>query len=130
LNVEGWRAAQQIVSELATQVVAPYGVGIHVSVSAGVPPAVNHPDGIDRLAAAITSILGKGAVTTTEQSLGGEDFSWMLQHVPGALARLGVRPVGATSAPDIHQPTFRVDESCVPIGVKALAEVATTFPED
>ena len=37
-------------------------------------------------------MLGSAAVTATEQSLGGEDFSWMLLQTPGALARLGVRP--------------------------------------
>ena len=31
------------------------------------------------------------------------------------------------SGPDIHQPTFVVDEGCIPVGLKVLAEVATTF---
>jgi metal-dependent amidase/aminoacylase/carboxypeptidase family protein len=87
---------------------------------------VNHPAGVERLSVAAKAILGKGSVTATEQSLGGEDFSWMLQQVPGALARLGVRPAGADSAPDIHQPTFTVDEGCIPIGVKLLSELAST----
>ncbi len=61
----------------------------------------------------------------TEQSLGGEDFSWMLQQVPGALARLGVRTPGQP-CPDIHQPTFIVDEACIPVGLKVLANIATS----
>jgi len=126
LGVQGWRRAQQILTSLATQVVAPYGVGVHVSITAGVPPAVNHASGIERFATAAKAILGRGSVTSTEQSLGGEDFSWMLQQVPGALARLGVRPAGASSAPDIHQPTFDVDEECIGIGVKLLSEVASS----
>lgn len=126
LNVQGWREAQQILTSLATQVVAPYGVGIHVSITAGTPPAVNHAVGVERFATAVKDILGRNAIAPTEQSLGGEDFSWMLQQVPGALARLGVRPVGASSAPDIHQPTFNVDESCIAVGVKVLSELATT----
>lgn len=126
LGVQGWRDAQQILTTLATQVVAPYGVGIHVSITAGVPPAVNHATGVERFATAVKAMLGRNGVATTEQSLGGEDFSWMLQQVPGALARLGVRPVGATSAPDIHQPTFNVDEACIGVGLKVLAELATT----
>jgi amidohydrolase len=50
----------------------------------------------------------------------------MLQQVPGALARLGVRTPGK-ACPDIHQPTFVVDEACIPAGLKVLADVATTF---
>jgi amidohydrolase len=49
----------------------------------------------------------------------------MLQEVPGALARLGVRTPGKL-CPDIHQPNFVVDEACIPAGLKVLAEVATT----
>jgi amidohydrolase len=70
-------------------------------------------------------MLGPDSVATTEQSLGGEDFSWMLQDVPGALARLGVRTPGKP-CPDIHQPTFVVDEACIPVGLQVLTEVATT----
>lgn len=126
LSVQGWRDAQQILASLATQVVAPYGVGIHVSITAGVPPAVNHASGVERFGTAAKAIIGRGSVGTTEQSLGGEDFSWMLQQVPGALARLGVRPVGARTAPDIHQSTFNVDEACIGVGVKVLSELATS----
>ena len=70
-------------------------------------------------------MIGPRRSTATEQSLGGEDFSWMLQQVPGALARLGVRTPGKI-CPDIDQPTFVVDEGCISVGLKVLAEVATT----
>ena len=65
-------------------------------------------------------------MTATDQSLGGEDFAWMLRQVPGALARLGVRPVGRSSAPDIHQPTFDVDEACIAGRCRELAAVASS----
>ena len=42
------------------------------------------------------------------------------------MARLGVRPPGQRTAPDIHQPTFDVDERCIGIGVKVLAELAAS----
>ena len=99
--------------------------GADVAVTDGVPPAVNHPRGVRRLTRAAEEMLGPDSVTPTEQSLGGEDFSWMLQQVPGALARLGVRTPGR-QCPDIHQPTFVVDEACIAVGLKVLAEVATT----
>jgi len=129
LDANGWRAAQALVPELVAQVAAPYGVRVAVEVTEGVPPAVNHAEGIDRLAAAAEAMFGSEAITTTEQSLGGEDFSWMLQRVPGALARLGVRTPGALSTPDIHQPTFTVDERCIRVGVQVLSELVTAPPE-
>ncbi len=125
LDENGWRTAQRLIPELISQIVQPFGVGVEVSVTAGVPPAVNHHLGVERLTKAARAALGPRTVTTTEQSLGGEDFAWMLRQVPGAMARLGVRPAGQTGAPDIHQPTFDVDEECIRVGVATLAAVAT-----
>jgi len=126
LDNAGWQLAKHLVPELAEQIVAPFGVGIHVSVTDGVPPAVNHSAGVRRMIRATTEMLGSAAVTATEQSLGGEDFSWMLQQTPGALARLGVRPPSATTWPDLHHPNFDADEDCIPVGLKVLAQLATT----
>jgi len=114
------------VPTLAAQVVQPFGVEVQVTVADGVPPAVNHTRGVRRLTRAAEEMLGPHGVTTTEQSLGGEDFSWMLQQVPGALARLGVRPPGAASCPDIHQSNFVVDERCIPVGMRVLSDVASS----
>ncbi len=126
LDAAGWQLAKQLIPELAAEIVKPFGVEVDVAVTDGVPPAVNHARGVRRLTRAAEEMLGPDSVAATEQSLGGEDFSWMLQQVPGALGRLGVRTPGEI-CPDIHQPTFVVDERCIPAGLKVLAEVATTF---
>ena len=57
--------------------------------------------------------LGAGAAVPTLQSLGGEDFAWYLDHVPGAMARLGVKPPGQERPHDLHQGAFDVDESAL-----------------
>ena len=126
LDLAGWEQAKALLPELVGQLVAPFGVEARVSINEGTPPAVNAQSGVDRLAAAGEAMLGPDGVTATEQSLGGEDFSWMLQQVPGAMARLGVRTAGSATWPDIHHPSFRVDESCIGVGVKVLADVASS----
>jgi metal-dependent amidase/aminoacylase/carboxypeptidase family protein len=68
---------------------------------------------------------GQHAVGTTEQSLGGEDFSWYLQTVPGAMARLGTRTPGGPVF-DLHQGDLRVDDACLPVGTALLAQTAVT----
>ena len=125
LTTPGWDQAKALLPELVAQLVAPFGVEARVTINEGTPPAVNAQVGVDHLSAAGEAMLGPDAVTVTEQSLGGEDFSWMLQQVPGAMARLGVRTPGSASWPDIHHPSFRVDETCIGVGVKVLADVAS-----
>lgn len=63
-------------------------------------------------------------VEETEQSLGGEDFSWYLEHAPGALARLGVRAPEDGTVRDLHQGRFDVDERAIGIGVELFAALA------
>ena len=57
---------------------------------------------------------------STPQSLGGEDFAWYLQEVPGALARLGTRTPGGETY-DLHQGDLVVDERAVVAGAQLLA---------
>jgi amidohydrolase len=70
-------------------------------------------------------VLGQGGQTGVPQSLGGEDFGWYTDQVPGAMFRLGTRtPGGATY--DLHQGNLRVDERAVGIGARVLAMAAVT----
>ena len=55
LDENGWRTGQQLIPELISQIVQPFGVGVEVSVTAGVPPAVNHQLGVERLSQAAGS---------------------------------------------------------------------------
>jgi amidohydrolase len=118
-----WGELEEMVRELVGPLLAPLGVGFSLDHIRGVPPVVNEHDSSIMLADAATMILGPDAATTTEQSSGGEDFAWYLEHVPGAMARLGVWS-GDGPMRDIHQPSFDIDERAIPFGVRVLARTA------
>lgn len=120
LDLEGWHHARDLVPDLVRKVAAPFGVHVEVALAEGIPPTVNHPRGAGRVADVGRSVLGESGVVDTEQSLGGEDFSEMLLQVPGALGRLGVRPIDAAEWPDLHRPAFDVDEACLEVGAKTM----------
>jgi amidohydrolase len=69
-------------------------------------------------------VLNEDAAVPTPQSLGGEDFGWYLESIPGALARLGVRTPGSVAEYDLHRGDFDVDESCIAVGVRVLTATA------
>jgi len=123
LDATAWGEAERLVREIAPAIVEPYGVRAEVVFQRGVPPVVNDPDATRLLAAATVRALGAGGVTTTGQSLGGEDFGWYLHHVPGAMGRLGTRSPGGPTY-DLHQGNLRVDEQATAIAARVLAEVA------
>jgi amidohydrolase len=130
LQLAAWQEAEGLLPSLLAQIVEPYGVSSEIEISQGVPPTVNHNDQVTRMADVARIMLGPDSVRPTEQSLGGEDFGWMLREVPGALARLGVRPPGTPRVPDIHTPLFDVDERCIGIGVRLLAGLAAGVDDE
>jgi amidohydrolase len=118
-----WGELEDKMRMLVAAVLAPLGVGYVLDHIRGVPPVVNDEISAGILADAAASVLGPDASTSTEQSSGGEDFAWYLEHVPGAMARLGVWP-GHGPMRDIHQPTFDLDERALPFGVRVLTNAA------
>jgi amidohydrolase len=114
-----WADLEPLVRELVTALLAPTGVGFELRHVRGVPPVVNEPVSTGLLRAGIAAALGKDAVVGTEQSAGGEDFAWYLEHVPGSMCRLGVWS-GEHDQHDIHRPTFDLDERALPLGVRVM----------
>ena len=123
LDAVAWADAETLVSEIVHQVVQPYGVEAELTYTRGVPPVVNEPRSTALLADAVEQVLGEGGIVSTTQSLGGEDFGWFLESVPGAMGRLGTRTPGGPTY-DLHQGNLRVDERCVALGAKVLAHAA------
>jgi amidohydrolase len=118
-----WDGLEELIRELVGPLLTPFGVEYKLDHVRGVPPVVNEARSSVMLAEAAAMILGPDAATSTEQSSGGEDFAWYLEHVPGAMARLGVWS-GEGPMRDIHQPSFDIDERAIPFGVRVLAHTA------
>jgi amidohydrolase len=120
---ETWAELEPLVRDLVTALLVPTGVGFDLQHSRGVPPVVNERVSTRLLRAGIVAGLGEDALAGTEQSSGGEDFGWYLEHLPGAFGRLGVWP-GHGPKRELHQSTFDLDERAIPIGVRVMVHTA------
>ncbi|MEU0516775.1 amidohydrolase [Streptosporangium sp. NPDC006007] len=126
LDEQAWHAAPDMIKGLLESVAGAYGIEADMDYVRGVPPVVNDEVSVQMLAEAAGGVLEDGAAEPTQQSLGGEDFGWYLESIPGAFARLGTRVPGSAHLADIHQGTFDVDERCIAAGVRFLAATALT----
>ena len=124
LDAVAWADAEELVRDTIEQIVEPYGVAPTITYVRGVPPVVNEHR-LDRCCSAARSrtVLGEAGHVATTQSLGGEDFAWYLESVPGAMARLGTRTPGGPTY-DLHQGDLRVDERAISVGATVLAAAA------
>ncbi|WP_371657053.1 MULTISPECIES: amidohydrolase [unclassified Streptomyces] len=124
LDLDAWRDAPDKVHAAIDEVATLHGAKSEINYVRGVPPVVNDPAVAELLREAQTARRGAFAIEDTEQSLGGEDFSWYLEHVPGAMARLGVRTPGSNARLDLHRGDFDADEAAIKVGVELFTAAA------
>jgi amidohydrolase len=109
------------------------GVAAAMRATAGVtfhmryPPAVNDPAMAELLSGAGRTALGPESVGVVEPVMAAEDFSFVLERVPGAMLSLGVRAPGWEAPRPVHTARFDVDESALPVGVACMASAALEF---
>ncbi len=118
---ETWLGLEAIVRQAVTALLSPLGIEHTLQYNRGVPPVVNEEISTRIISHAIEAV-GPDVLTDTKQSGGGEDFSWYLEEVPGAMARLGVWS-GEGRQLDLHQPTFDLDERALAIGVRLMTNI-------
>lgn len=124
LSREAWREAEGIVTELVHSVVAGTGADVDINYTRGVPPVVNDRMANDVISRAASAALGADRVVEAEISMGGEDFAYYLEQIPGAMVRLGVGVPGSTEWLDLHTSRFDVDESAIGYGVRVMVHTA------
>ena len=115
-----WQSIGPLLSELVHAVIAPYGVTAELLHTQGVPPVVNSPEGAVAVRLAAREMFGVSSIRDTEQSMGGEDFAWILKGRRGALARLGTGTPGGRTY-DLHRGDLVIDEKAVGFGARLLA---------
>ncbi|WP_424215429.1 amidohydrolase [Streptomyces sp. BI20] len=124
LDLNAWHEAPDQIHAAIDEVATMHGAKFEINHVRGVPPVVNDPAVTELLRESMIARRGADSVEGTEQSLGGEDFSWYLEHVPGAMARLGVRTPGDPVQRDLHRGDFDVDEAAITVGVEFFTAAA------
>ena len=70
------------------------------------------------------AIGSNSTIILEESSMGGEDFAYYLEHIPGSYYRIGCYD---GCAKDVHTPNFDVDESCISTAVLFLGQAIVDY---
>jgi hippurate hydrolase len=124
-------AVQGGIRRIAENIAAAHDCTAEVEITAGFPPTVNDARAVALTEAVATSLPDGQFVAMPTPIMGAEDFSYVLQKVPGMMAFLGVADAGADwkQCCSIHSTRMMVDESVLPRGTAFLAGCATRFLE-
>jgi amidohydrolase len=125
---ETWVDMEDLVTETVSGLLAPLHIDHSLNYRRGVPPVVNEEISTRIMTHAIEAV-GPDTLADTRQSGGGEDFSWYLEEVPGAMARLGVWS-GHGAQLDLHQPTFDLDERALGVGIRVMVNIIEQCAQD
>ncbi len=120
-DAETQRRVKQRLGEVCEATCRLFGATAGFTYSDGYPPLVNDAASVELVRRVAARELGAAAVETVAPIMGGEDFAYYLQHVPGAFALLGI---GDGRPHPHHNARFDIDEGVLPAGVRLMTAVA------
>jgi amidohydrolase len=94
----------------------------------GIPATINNVPLTRESIPSLERVVGKGKVKAIPPTMGGEDFSYFANAIPGFFYRLGMVKAGTTSG-DHHTPTFLADDSSIAVGMKAMSYLLVDYLE-
>ncbi len=119
---------EQLIREVeqAVSVARVFGGDYRLVISRGYPAGYNAEQPTAWLGQVATDLLGADALVAKSSSMGAEDFAYMCERVPGAMAMIGAQLADGVRRPH-HAPNFDIDERVLPLGTAVLAETALRF---
>ncbi|MGE4327137.1 MAG: amidohydrolase [Pseudodonghicola sp.] len=107
---------EQSIGSFAEHCAAPHGVSARLIYTRRYPPLVNTGAEVSRAVAAARASVGENMVDPKAPLAGGsEDFSFMLEKVPGAYVMMGNGD--GPEAAFVHTPKYDFNDDLIPIGV-------------
>ena len=103
-----------------------YGGSFELDYDRGTPATINDPELAKIMIPTMERVVGKSNLKLLDPVMGGEDFAFFANEVPGMYYRLGVLKPGTTSG-WVHTPTFRADDSCLEVGIRAMSNLLVDF---
>jgi len=114
---------RQVVS-LATGIAAAFGARAEARFTRSYPATVNEPESTRLARRAAQAVSGEGRVAEMEKpTMGGEDFSFMLNRADGAYLMLGGGRAGGGDA-QVHHPLYDFNDDTLPVGASWWATLA------
>jgi hippurate hydrolase len=123
---ENRKLVQRRIAEICEGAEKMYGVKIGIDHKPGYPPTVNNPERAQFAIEVAAGVCGEANVrANTRPSMGAEDFSYMLEQVPGAMVWLGNG--GGADAVGLHNSRYDFNDMAIPFGVSFFVNTVERF---
>ncbi len=117
----------KLIRRVAEKICQAHGARLEMNIIAGYPVLSNSISINKLFAQTYESLFGKGKIVETEPVLGGEDFACYLEHVPGAMVRIGVKNKKIGADKSWHHPQFIADEASLHYATALIVSSVVNF---
>jgi amidohydrolase len=118
---ETWKAWPGQIEQVVAGVCASMGAKYTLETTTGFAPLINNPESSERMRRIAAHTVPEECILRPEQTMGGEDMSFILEKVPGCYVFLGVGREGQAA---LHSPNFDFDEEVLPLGMELAVRYA------
>lgn len=127
LSKNARRDALEALEDINESIEKQFGVKVKLGLAQSAPAVENDPQLAMMLGTVAETVLCAGCVEWIKKpSMGSEDFSYYLEHVPGVMFRLGVAGDQVGRAP-LHTPQFDIDERALAVGIRLMTAMALEY---
>ena len=126
-DLETWSRVPRDFERVVRGVAAALDCETDILYERGNKPTVNDAAMCAYARAAAASVVGESNVRNDVRTMGGEDFSSILERVPGVFIAIGSRNESRGLTYDHHHPRFDVDEQSLRIGAEVLLETTRRY---
>jgi len=114
---------EPLMRQIIEATAAAHGATAVLDYQRGYPPVVNAPEATERAALAAARVVGaENVIRSRPPGMGGEDFSYMAQKVPGCFVRVG-QNAGTRGAVPVHHPKYDFNDDILPLGASLWASL-------
>ena len=119
------------IREIISHTCAAFGGKGEVHIESGYPPTINHHRQANYVRKTVEKVLGKENYHALQApSLGGEDFAYYLQKVPGAFFFLGLDDGRGEGYPSLHHPKFDFNDAALENGIRTMTHLALGWADE
>ncbi len=125
VSAQGRKLIRAGIERRCTGIAAANDCGLRFDWFDGYPPTVNDPAMADRVAAVAKAELGADRfIPVGRPSMGGEDFAYYLEQVPGCFFLVGVEPPHVSTSPPLHSDRYDYADDAIGVGVAVFVGLA------
>jgi amidohydrolase len=121
------KQVHKMIEDILRGITSLYGASYDLKIDPGYPVLENDPNTTIFAHKVLQDYAGKEKVTEIPPAMGGEDFSFYTQKVPGSIINIGTRNEAKDCLHSIHSPKFKLDEDILSLGAGALASLAVEW---